>query len=78
MIELAIQVVVAPALAGLSTLAARRWDERAGGLVSAFPAIVGPVLLVAALAHSARFTAQAANGVVLGLVALAGFAAVYG
>ena len=46
--------------------------------MSSFPAIVGPLLLVTALGHSARFTAQAANGVVLGLVALAGFAAVYG
>lgn len=78
MIDLAIQIVVAPALAGVSTLAARRWGDRAGGLVSSFPAIVGPLLLVTALAHSGRFTAQAAHGVVLGLVALAGSAAAYG
>ena len=77
-IDLAIQIVVAPALAGVSTLAARRWGERAGGLVSSFPAIVGPLLLVTALGHSAGFTARAAQGVVLGLVGLAGFAAAYG
>jgi hypothetical protein len=65
-------------LAAAATLAARRWGDRAGGLVSSFPAIVGPLLLVTALGHSAHFTAQAANGVVLGLVALAGFAAAYG
>src|SRR5947209_7218666 len=34
----------------MATLVARRWGERAGGAVSAFPAIVGPVLLVVALA----------------------------
>ena len=78
LIDLAIQILLAPALAGASTVAARRWGDRAGGLVSSFPAIVGPLLLVTALAHGARFAGQAANGVVLGLVALAGFAAVYG
>jgi hypothetical protein len=36
------------------------------------------VLLVAALEHGPRFAARAANGTLLGLVALAGFALVYG
>ena len=78
LIDLAIQILLAPALAAAATFAAPRWGDRAGGVVSSFPAIVGPLLLVTALGHSARFTAQAANGVVLGLVALAGFAASYG
>jgi len=78
LIDLAVQLILAPALAAAATLAARRWGDRAGGVVSSFPAIVGPLLLVTALGHSARFTAQAAHGVVLGLVALAGFAAAYG
>jgi hypothetical protein len=73
-----IALVVAPALVGLSTVAARRWGQRAGGVVSAFPAIVGPVLLIVALAHGPRFAARAANGTLLGLVSLAAFAVAYG
>jgi hypothetical protein len=73
-----LQLVVAPALVGASTLAARRWGERIGGLISAFPAIVGPVLLIDAHEHGTAFAAQAANGTLLGLVALSGFAIAYG
>jgi hypothetical protein len=71
-------LVVAPALVGAATLAARRWGERIGGLISAFPAIVGPVLLIDAHEHGTAFAAQAANGTLLGLVALSGFAIAYG
>lgn len=78
MVDLVLELVVAPALVGAATLAARRWGQRIAGLVSAFPAIVGPVLLVAALEHGAAFAARAANGTLLGLVALAGFALTYG
>jgi hypothetical protein len=78
LVDLLLELVVAPALVGAATLAARRWGQRIGGLVSAFPAIVGPVLLVAALNHGAAFAARAASGTLLGLVALAGFALVYG
>ena len=77
MVDAVLELVVAPALVGAATLAARRWGQRVGGLVSAFPAIVGPVLLVAALQHGPAFAARAANGTLLGLVALAGFALVY-
>jgi hypothetical protein len=73
-----VELVVAPALAALSTLAARRWGTRVGGVVSAFPAIVGPVLLITALEHGPAFAAQAANGTLLGLVALSAFALAYG
>jgi hypothetical protein len=76
-LDAVIEVVLAPALVGAATLAARRWGERIGGLVSAFPAIVGPVLLVAALEHGAAFAAQAASGTLLGLVALSAFALSY-
>ncbi len=73
-----IALVMAPALAGVSTVVARRWGERAGGMVSAFPAIVGPVLLIVALEHGRGFAARAANGTLLGLVSLAAFALAYG
>jgi hypothetical protein len=73
-----LQFVVAPGLVGASTLAARRWGLGLGGLVSAFPAIVGPLLLIAAHEHGTAFAAQAASGTLLGLVALSGFALAYG
>jgi len=72
-----VELLVAPILVASATLVARRWGERAGGAVSAFPAIVGPVLLIVALAHGAHFAARAANATLLGLVSLAAFAVVY-
>ena len=72
-----LELVVAPALVAGSTVAAHRWGHRVGGVVSAFPAIVGPVLLIAALDHGAAFAAKAASGTLLGLVALSGFAVAY-
>jgi hypothetical protein len=73
-----IELLVAPALVAIATLVARRWGSRAGGVVSAFPAIVGPVLLILALGHGRPFAARAADGTLLGLVSLAAFAAAYG
>jgi hypothetical protein len=73
-----IEVVGAPALAGAATLTARRWGPSVGGVVSAFPAIVGPVLLIAALAHGPAFAARTADGTLLGLVALSAFTVAYG
>src|SRR5215212_7951326 len=78
MLELVLELVVAPGLVGAATLAARRWGQRIGGLVSAFPAIVGPVLLIAAHQHGTAFAAKTASGTLLGLVALSGFALAYG
>jgi hypothetical protein len=77
-----LQVVIAlglsPALVALSTLAARRWGAVVGGAVSAFPAVVGPVLLIVAIDHGRAFAARAAGGTLLGLVALAAFGLAYG
>ncbi len=78
MARILIELLIAPALVAISTLVARRWGSRAGGVVSAFPAIVGPVLLILALAHGPAFAARAANGTLLGLVSLAAFALAYG
>jgi F0F1-type ATP synthase assembly protein I len=76
--RIVIELLVAPALVAVSTFVARRWGPRAGGVVSAFPAIVGPVLLILALGHGRAFAARAAEGTLLGLVSLAAFALVYG
>lgn len=78
MLALLLQLVVAPLLVGLSTLAARRWGEQVGGALSAFPAIVGPLLLIAALDHGPSFAARSATATLLGLVALSGFVLAYG
>jgi hypothetical protein len=77
-LEPILQLVVAPGLVAASTLAARRWGPHAGGLVSAFPAIVGPVLLIGAHRHGPAFAAEAATGTLLGLVGLSGFVLAYG
>jgi hypothetical protein len=72
-----LHVLLASALVGASTLAARAWGERIGGVVSAFPVIVGPVLLIEAQTQGTAFAAKAAAGTLLGLAALSGFAVVY-
>src|SRR3954453_19438422 len=77
MLNAVIEVVLAPALVGAATLAARRWGEQTGGLVSAFPAIVGPVPLVTALHHGAGFAARSPSGTLPGLVALSAFTLAY-
>jgi hypothetical protein len=75
--EAFLQFLLAPALVAASTLAARAWGERVGGVVSAFPVIVGPVLLVEAQTHGTAFAADAAAGTLLGLATLSGFAVAY-
>lgn len=76
--ELVVQFVLAPLLVLAASLAARFWGHGIGGLVSAFPAIVGPVLLIGAHRHGTSFAAEQATGTLLGLTALSGFALAYG
>jgi hypothetical protein len=65
-------------LVACSSLAARRWGLRIAGIVSAFPAIVGPVLVLVAVEHGPDAAARNAEGTLLGLVGLAAFTAAYG
>ena len=78
MIETAIAAVLGAALVGVASQVSRVWGHGLGGLVSAFPLIVGPVLLLAALRNDGAFAAHAARSTLLGLVALCGFALAYG
>jgi hypothetical protein len=78
MVRLVAEILLAPALVGCSTLASRRWGAETGGLVSAFPAVVGPVLLISSQEHGAAFAARAAEGTMWGLTALGAFAVSYG
>jgi hypothetical protein len=59
-------------------MAARLWGHTIGGVVSTFPLIVGPALLLAALRQDAAFAARMATATLLGVVALSGFVAAYG
>jgi hypothetical protein len=70
--------VLAASLAGISTAVARAWGQEIGGIVSAFPLIVGPVLFLAAQRHDPAVAARTAVATLLGLVALSGFALAYG
>src|SRR5215210_1571014 len=72
-LKLVLTIVVAPALVAAATLAARRWGQRIGGLVSAFPAIAFAVLLIDAHEHGAAFASRAASATLLGLLTLSAF-----
>jgi len=78
MLELVGVAALAASLVGASTLAARMWGHGIGGVISAFPLIVGPALLLAALRQDAAFAAAMATATLLGIVALSGFVLVYG
>jgi hypothetical protein len=77
-LKLVLTLFVAPALVGASTLAARRWGQRLGGLVSAFPAIAFAVLLIDAHERGPAFAARAASATLLGLLTLSVFVVVFG
>ena len=72
------QLCVGPVLVAAATVAARRWGHRVGGLVSAFPAIIGPVLWIGAERHGSAFASQAATGTLVGLASLSVFALAWG
>src|SRR5215217_9402825 len=77
-VALPLVAALAACLAGVSTWAAGRWGHEIGGILSAFPLIVGPVLLLGAQRHGTAFAADAAGATLAGLVALSGFALAYG
>jgi hypothetical protein len=72
-----LEILIAPVLVALSTLVGRRWGAQAGGLISAFPAVVGPVLLIIAQQRGDLAAERAASATLLGLVALSSFALAY-
>lgn len=71
------ELLLAPILVAVSILAGRRWGEHVSGLISTFPAVVGPVLLIAAQQHDASFAARTADGTLFGLATLAAFMVTY-
>ena len=78
MTEIVGTAVVAACLVAASGIAAAVWGHGIGGIVSAFPLIVGPALLLAALRQDAAFAATMATAALLGIVAFSGFVLAYG
>src|SRR3954465_15574615 len=77
MLDVFLAAGLGASLVAVSTAAAAPWGHVIGGVLSAFPLIVGPVLLVAAERHGTAFAARTAAATLLGLIALSGFALAY-
>ena len=73
MTVLALKLLLAPGFIVATTLISRRFGVGVAGIVAGLPAIAGPILLVLALDHGHGFARSAANGVLLGIVALVVF-----
>ena len=67
------KLILTPLIIAAATLAARRWGENIGGLLIGLPLTSGPVSVFFALEQGPAFAAQAAQGAMLGLVAVAVF-----
>src|SRR5215472_6311628 len=74
---LVLKLVLVPALVAVATVAGRRWGPRIGGLLASFPIVAGPALLFFAIEQGDAFTAEAARGTLVALVAVAGSGLVY-
>ena len=77
MTTLVLRLVLAPSFVILISLVARRFGARAGGVVGGLPVIVGPILLVLSLDKGTAFARDAADGAMLGVIALIGFVLAY-
>lgn len=74
---LILKLTLAPGLVAATTLAGRRFGQRAAGWLGGLPVVVGPILLAFALEHGAGFAADAAGGALLGLLSLNAFVLSY-
>jgi len=74
---LLLKVMLVPALVASVTLAARRWGPRVAGLLASLPIVTGPALLFFAIEQGAAFAAEAAQGALAALVAVAGAGLAY-
>src|SRR4051794_21389726 len=72
-----LKLVLAPALVVSASMAGRRWGIAVSGLLVGLPVVAGPVLLVTAVQHGARFGTHAAQASLLGLVSLCVFLVVF-
>ena len=70
---LALKLTLTPGVIVGATLAARRFGPSVGGWLIGLPVTAGPVLLLLALAHGARFAEHVAVGLVAGVAAQAAY-----
>lgn len=71
------KLLLMPALIGVVTWAGRRWGPGVIGWLVGLPIVGGPIILFLALEQGAGFAARAAQGTLVGLVALSAYALVY-
>jgi len=74
---LVLKLVLVPGLVVSATVAGRRWGPRVGGLLASFPIVAGPTLFFFAMEQGDAFTAEAARGTLVALVAVAGSGLAY-
>jgi hypothetical protein len=74
---LLLKFILAPALIGLVSLAGRRWGPAVAGWLLGLPLNSGPILIFLLIEQGPRFTADAARGTLLGILAWAAFCVVY-
>lgn len=75
---LAAKILLAPLFVVGVSLAGRRWGIAVAGLLTGFPVVAGPILLVETMVHGRGFGADASAATLLGLFALTAFVVVYG
>ena len=76
--NLALKLVLTPALIGSASLAGRRWGEGLSGWLVGLPFTSAPVALFLALDHGEAFAAATAGGSLTGTAAQAAFCLAYG
>ena len=74
---LVLKLTLVPALVGLITWAGRRWGPHMAGWLSALPVVAGPVLVFLCAERGAEFARQAAEGTLMGVLAMLAFIASY-
>lgn len=72
-----LKLILTPLIVAVATLAARRWGDSIGGWVIGLPLTSGPVSVFFALEQGRVFAARAAQGAILGVVAVSVFCTAY-
>lgn len=72
-----LKITITPVLVALMSLAARRWGLVVGGLIMGLPWMTGPILFFLGLERGEAYAVQAAIGVLLGTIGIAGYLVVY-
>jgi hypothetical protein len=72
-----LKLILTPLIVAAATLAARRWGDSIGGWLIGLPLTSGPVSVFFALEQGKEFAAHAAQGAILGVVAVSVFCTAY-